>query len=195
MNDHPIRGTRRGLSILAMALALTATGCASTAPTSAPTPSPTEIPPTATPPPPAAGCTGSDTDKEFFVQAATVLHFDVYCAVLPSDWSIQKTNLMESDGGQMSVLYASDAGDEIAIAEGRLCDDDALSACADQFPDLGPASFGDLAGTMREAEEGFCVLVSPHSMPAYALCGHDTVSQARVGQYAAAVIKVPRPGS
>jgi len=212
-----MRGARRRLTILAMALVVA--GCASTAPTpqtiyvtlppgetatptaeptAQPMPSPTEEPspaespsgsPSGPPASPAAGCTGSEAHKAYFVQAAKDLPWDVYCAVLPSDWWLQEAHYHRADE-YLFVLYRNSAGMEAVLVGGRLCD--VLSNCLDWYPTIGPASFDGLDGTIRHVEGGYGVIVGPHSIPGYVF-GSADLSQAKVAEYAAAVIKVPKP--
>jgi hypothetical protein len=195
-------------------MALAVAGCASTAPTpltvyltlppgetptatptAEATPSPTEEPsPSETPSPsgsptsPAAGCTGSEAHKEYFVNAAKDLPWDVYCAVLPSGWWLQQSEYNRADN-RMAVSYTNNAGDEIVVLEGRLCDD--LSTCGDGPGYVGPTSFGGLAGELRSLGSGSGVFVSTHSVPGYIMYSYD-ISQSKLAQYAAAVIKVPK---
>jgi hypothetical protein len=219
MRGNSIGRERRG-PVFAMALALAMAGCGSTAPTpltvyltlppgetptatptAEATPSPTEEPspsespsPSGSPTSPAAGCTGSEAHKEYFVNAAKDLPWDVYCAVLPSGWWLHESEYERADGGRMNVAYTNSAGDDVTMIEGRLCYDD-LSICGDIFPVLGPASYDGLAGTMRDmGGGGRCVVVNPHSIPGYTVCS-GSLSQANVAQFAAAVIKVAKPGS
>jgi hypothetical protein len=175
----------------------TATAEATPSPTEEPSPSesPAESPsesPSASPASPAAGCTGSEAHKAYFVNAAKDLPWDVYCAVLPSGWWLQSSEYKRADGGRMNVAYTNSAGDDVTMIEGRLCYDD-LPICGDIYPVLGSASYGGLAGTMRDmGGGGRCVAVNPHSVPGYNLCSRS-LSQAKVAQFAAAVIKVPKP--
>jgi hypothetical protein len=64
----------------------------------------------------------------------------------------------------------------------------------DMFPVLDSASFDGLAGTMRDiGGGGRGVFVNPHSVPGYAFVAATGLSQAKVAEYAAAVIKVAKP--
>jgi hypothetical protein len=166
----------------------------SESPSVSPSESPSESPsPSGSPTSPAAGCTGSEAHKEYFANAANNLPFDVYCAVLPSGWWLQASEYHRANE-YLYVLYRNNAGIEVILISGRLCAD--LSTCMDLFPVLDSASFDGLAGTMRSiGGSGHGVFVSPHSVPGYALVNPTGLSQAKVAQYAAAVIKVPKPES
>jgi hypothetical protein len=153
-------------------------------------PSPSESP-SAEPSPtsPAAGCTGSDAHKAYFVNAAKDLPWGVYCAALPSSFWLEGSEYNRSVN-RLYATYTNNAGAHVALTEGKLCDD--LPTCADPFPVIGPASFGGLAATMRNMGGTMrCVVASPKSIPGYALCGD--VGEAKIAQYAAAVVKVPKP--
>jgi hypothetical protein len=219
MRGNSVGKARRDLLVAALALAVA--GCASTAPTpltvyltlppgetpsatatAEATPSPTEEPspsespsesPSASPTSPAAGCTGSEAHKAYFVNAAKDLPWDVYCAVLPSGWWLQSSVYERTDGGRLVTVYTNNGGDVVILTEGWLCA--VLSTCLDIYPSLGSASFGGLAGTKRILGGAtYAVVVSPHSIPGYMLYSPN-ISQAKVIQFAAAVIKVARPGS
>ena len=213
MRDNSIGRKRRGL-VFAMALAVA--GCASTAPTpvtvyltlppgetatptAEPTPSPNEEPsPTESPSPsgsptsPAAGCTGSEAHKEYFVNAAKDLPWDVYCAVLPSSWWLQQSEYNRADQ-VMRVQYLNSHDDRLMLTEGRLCPD--LATCGDEYTVLGAASFDGLDGTLRSLPGlAYCVVFDPHHVPGYVICS-ENLTRTQVAQYAAAVIKVAKPGS
>jgi len=162
----------------------------SESPAESPSASPSESP-SAAPTSPAASCTGSEAHKEYFVNAAKDLPWDVYCAVLPSGWWLQEAYYHRADE-YLFVRYRNNAGVEVLLLEGRLCD--VLSTCMDMFPVLDSASFDGLAGTMRGiGGGGRGVFVNPHSVPGYAFVNITGLSQAKVAEYAAAVIKVPKP--
>jgi hypothetical protein len=202
---------RRGILVLATIVALA--GCAGAAPTPetiyipltippetpSPTPEPTPTPtpeptptPTPTPSPtsPAAGCTATPEQQAYFVNAAIALPYDVYCAVLPAGWILYASQFTKPDGGRMWVLYRNNAGEEITLIQGKICAD--LTTCLDIYPTIGPAAFDGLTATIRTMGPGLMVAVNPHSLPGYTLFSGD-LSQAKLTQLAAAVIKVPKP--
>jgi hypothetical protein len=161
--------------------------------TDEPSPSPesssTDSPsPSSSPTSPAAACTGTAEHQAYFVNAAAVLHFDVYCAVLPSGWWLQTSNYVQTNGGQLIADYTNNAGDQLRLVEGRVCD--VLTDCLDTFPVIGSASYGGLAGTVRDLTgSGYMVAVNPHSIPGYSIYS-ITLSRAKLTQLAAALVRV-----
>jgi hypothetical protein len=223
MKSPSAGSAKRGFLALALAVMVALAGCTGAAatpqtiyltlppaaetPTPEPTPEPTPSPeptstPEPTPPPsptssptsPAAACTGTAEHQAYFVNAASVLKFDVYCAALPRGWWLQGSEFDQRNGGRLIVFYTNSSSDLIQLVQGRFCDD--MSTCLDGFMStIGPAAFGDRAGTLRQyspAPPVYGVVVSPHNAPAYGIFGMN-VSQASLVSIAAALVKVPKP--
>jgi hypothetical protein len=220
--------TRRGVAVLAMAVALAGcTGAAATpvviyatstpAVTSTATPAPTQtatptIAPTATPaatstpaptatPAPtqapaasptsaAAACTATADLKAFFVEAATNLHFDVYCAVLPSSWWLQSASYVLPAGGYLEAEYKNSGGADFQIREGGWCPPD--KACIAPGASIGSASFAGLAGTLYLNITTYTLRVGTYANPAYFMVGSG-MSKEQFVAWAAALVKVPKP--
>ena len=162
---------------------------ATAAPTAAPTASPTAYPEaTAAPTSPAAKCSGNDTNKAFFAEAAANLSFGVYCAVLPSSWWIQGGAWKGTDGGLLTVLYQNSAGATVYLREGSICP----SWCAAAGSFLGPAVFGDLMliGKLYTVGGNYILVVGPPGHPTHIMSSSD-VSQSQFVAWAAALRKVP----
>jgi hypothetical protein len=87
-------------------------------PTATPTPTPT---PTPGPTGPADACTGSAGNREFFLQAANVLSFNIYCASLPSGWHLSAANYEQPNGGFLKATYKGPGGAVLSLAEGNYC--------------------------------------------------------------------------
>jgi len=86
----------------------TPTPAVTPSPVATPTPSPTATPtpwPTPTPSSPAAACTGTASNKALFAQAAGAMNWTVYCAVLPSGWSIAEGGYKNAPNGVIQVIY------------------------------------------------------------------------------------------
>jgi hypothetical protein len=199
---------RRRVAVLVMALALA--GCSSTsstpmvvivtptpaASTPAPTPTieptptvtPTETPsPTPSPTSAAEACTGTAENKAFFVDAASKLKFDVYCAVLPSSWWLDSGFYVVPDGGYLNVEYKNAAGASFTLREGAWCPPE--KACIAHGPAIGPAPFDGLAGTLHLNAGTYTLEVGTWADPAYLMVGSG-MSEAQFRAWAAALVKV-----
>ncbi|MGD0019943.1 MAG: hypothetical protein ABSD62_11865 [Candidatus Limnocylindrales bacterium] len=177
-----------------------ATPTPSAAPTSTPTlvvPTPTATPvatdtptpaPTAAPTSRAAGCTGNATNKAFFVDASSALHFAIYCAVLPKGWSIQSGTYQN---GWLDVAYKKSGGAAIEIAEGAFCIT-SPAACSTHTSVLGTGSFGGLSGQLDLLDPTpiYVIYVHPGTTRAYVIAGKG-MTQANFVSYGAKMLKVP----
>ncbi len=158
-------------------------------PTVEPTVAPTDTltpAPTASPASGAAGCTGTADNQAFFVEAAAVLHFDVYCAVLPKGWWLQSG---EYKGSFLQVQYKKAGGATLTIWEGAWCPP--TYACASAGGEIGPASFGGLAGTLYFNGSTYTIQVGTSAHQQYRIFGFG-ITQAQFVAWAGAVKKVPK---
>ena len=129
------------------------------APTAAPTasPTPTEPPASGEPTPSGAtgsagSCTGTDGNREFYANVAAAFDWPVYCAVLPSRWSVSTGRYRSAGGGWMEIAYNGPGGARFELHEGAFCGD--ADGCVPAGPDAGTAAFGDLSGTLVTADDG-----------------------------------------
>ena len=186
----------------------TATATPTQTPTAAPTPAATS---TAAASPSAAAtsnstpgpggppdvCTGNpnDTasdasDKAYFVDGAKDLPFDVYCAVLPSNWWLELTDYKVPSGGKMTITYKNASGGLITVGEGNFCA--GAPDCWTSTSDLGAGSFGPLAGSLKLPAAGqYAVYVDAGTTHGYQIVGQG-MSQETFVAYAAAMHKVAR---
>ena len=173
---------------------VTATPTTAATPTAATTPSPTAAPtPTlaASPTSAAAACKGTTPDlKNLFVEAASNLSFDVYCAsVLPSGWWMQSASYVLPDGGYLQADYKNSGGITFEVREGRWCPP--TKVCIAPGATIGSASFGGLAGTLYLNSTTYTLQVGTYAKPAYFMVGSG-MSQAQFVAWAAAMVKVPK---
>jgi hypothetical protein len=145
------------------------------APTEAPSTEPTEAPatddPTDDPDPNAAACTGTDANREFFAQVAASVAWAVYCPVLPDGWFVEGGQYRLAGGGWLEITYEGPDGGSIEVRQGAPC---TTSGCVPTGTDLGPADYGDLAGTLLDVGSGrFAVVVDPGANPSWTLVGSD----------------------
>jgi hypothetical protein len=159
---------------------------ASASPTASPAPSSTPAAPTA-----GSACTGTPDVQVYFGDAAGDLSFDVYCAVLPSNWWLQDTSYTVPNGGQLTASYKNTSGGLITVGEGNFCA--GAPDCWASTSDLGSASFGDLSGSLKIRAAGpvYAVYVDAGTTHGYQITGTG-VSQSDFVAYAAAMMRVPR---
>lgn len=115
-----------------------------------------EASPGASASPTAAGCSGSDANREFFAEAAEALAFETYCAVLPSGWSLVSGGYRGASGGRLEISYKGPGGATLLLRQGpAACADD--PACPPTGTDLGEATYGDRPGALLQTDAGFAV--------------------------------------
>jgi hypothetical protein len=131
----------------------------SLAPEPATEPSADTTPPDATPNPsastgtgPAAACSGSDKNRDFYRAAASVLKWTVYCAVLPAGWFVDSGQYRQASGGWVEISYRGPAGARLELHEGAFCSD--ADGCVPSGTDTGDGQFGDKTGTSVGLDDG-----------------------------------------
>jgi hypothetical protein len=127
--------------------------------TDTPTPSAVEPNPSdSSGPGPAAACSGSDQNRDFYRAAATVMAWTVYCAVLPAGWFVDSGQYRQAAGGWIQIAYKGPGGARLELHEGAFCT--ASDGCVPAGTESGDASFGDRTGTLVAlADGGFAVVV------------------------------------
>jgi hypothetical protein len=169
-------------------------------PTPTPTTAPTETPaatqtPAAGPGDPAA-CTGYSAYASYFADVVKTLGFDVYCAQLPSGWSMSATAYLRPHGsrGWFTAAYHNKKKTQtITVGEGDFCGHTSNpSNCWASSSDLGSVYFGNLFGALKDLGGGqFAVFVNPNTKTGYRIVGAG-MSQATFISMAAAMVKIPR---
>jgi hypothetical protein len=116
-------------------------------------PPPAEASPSASAGPgPAADCSGSDENRDFFRAAASALDWTVYCAVLPAGWFVDSGQYRQAAGGWVQIAYRGPAGARFELHEGAFCA--AADGCVPTGTETGDAQFGDKGGTMVALDDG-----------------------------------------
>ena len=100
----------------------------------------------------AAHCSGSDDNRLFFADAAVVLNWTVYCAVLPSGWFVDTGGYRRAGGGRLEIAYRGPGGARLELREGAFCGDD--SGCVPDGTESGDAPFGDKTGALIATDDG-----------------------------------------
>ncbi len=142
------------------------------------------------------GCTGNADNQSWYVTAANGLPFDVYCPVLPASWYV------DAGGGEwrggtdqwLQISYKGPGGAKISLQEGAFCTG-GLSLCSSHDSVVGPASFGDLPGTLDAlgptATFGYAIYIEPGTRKGYTITGTG-MSQDAFTAIAAGLIKVAK---
>jgi hypothetical protein len=156
----------------------------------APSDAPASEEPTATPDPAAAQCTGTDANRDFFASVASAVSWSVYCPVLPAGWFVEGGQYRLAGGGWLEIAYEGPEGESLALRQGAPCE---TADCVPSGTDLGPADYGDLAGTLLDLGNGrYAVVVDPGANPSWTLVT-DGLAEADARQIAADLAAV-NPG-
>ena len=143
-------------------------------------------------------CAGSTDNQSWYVTAANGLPFDIYCPVLAATWYVDTAG----GGGSwrvgtdqwLQISYKGPGGAKFSLQEGAFCTG-GLSLCSSHDSVIGPASFGDLPGSLDALgptpADGYAVYVEPGSRKGYTITGTG-MSQDAFAAIAAGVIKVPK---
>ncbi len=157
---------------------------ASVAPSASPTsevtatPDATIPPPTSSPTPaaespgtvggPTSTCFGSSDTKGFFGSFAQSVSWPVYCAVLPSGWSVVQGTYRLKDGGRLTISYRRRADDaRVVLDEGALCLDG--TGCVPSGSDAGTIPFGDRQADLVATGSDYAAVVDRGENPSWLL--------------------------
>jgi hypothetical protein len=140
------------------------------------------------PPGIADACTGSEENRQFFVDVARSVDWAVLCAVLPNRWFVDQGSYRLANGGKMEVGYNGPGGATLSLSEGSFCGD--ADGCVPSGTDVGDAALGPLPGTLVRLDEGgFAVVVDRGQRPSWVLETHQ-LDQPTTVALAAAVLEV-----
>jgi hypothetical protein len=103
-------------------------------------------------PGPAAACSGSTENRDFFRAAASVLKWTVYCAVLPAGWFVDSGQYRQASGGWVEIAYRGPGGARLELREGAFCSDS--DGCVPAGTDTGDGQFGNKTGTAVGLDDG-----------------------------------------
>lgn len=136
---------------------------------------------------PAAACTGSDANRDFYASVAAAVSWPVYCPVLGEGWHVDAGQYRSAGGGWMEIAYKGPDGARLAFRQGVPCTTD---GCEPTGTDAGPAAFGDMAGQLLELDGGdLAVVVDPGASPSWSVVGSG-LEQPEFEAIAAALVRV-----
>ena len=161
-------------------------------PVATPTPTPTPAP-TPSPTSPAAACTGTASNKDFFAKAAGAMNWTVYCAVLPSGWSLTEGSYENAPAGLLQVHYKHGTSAEIALYEGNMCGLGPAGFCTWKTlsVDHGPSAFDHLAAELYTYYSYLVIDTGYGTAHEYLVFGTG-LTQAQFVAYVAAMRAVPK---
>lgn len=158
------------------------TAAATDAPSASPTKAATSEPGTA------SACSGSDDNRRFYLGLAEAVDWDVYCAVLPSGWSVTAGEYQLRGGGWMTIVYRGPGGVTLELRQGNDCV--APDDCVPDGEVAGENAYGDREGTLVVAPDGrYTVVVDRGAAPSWLIIGSD-MDVADLQGYAAALARV-----
>ena len=133
------------------------------------------VTPAPTPAPGGAGapidCTGTVEDANFFKIAGMSVSYDVYCAVLPTGWTLQSRSNPSDGKTPLRIAYRGPKGELFELLEGPICTTSAADCMAGT--DAGAAMFGHRQGQLRDGldDADFALYVDPGQDPSWLASG------------------------
>jgi hypothetical protein len=128
-----------------------------------PSDEPSDAPSGSAAPGAADACTGSQENRDFFVEAANALSWTVYCAALPSGWFLKSGGFRQAGGGRLEIAYGGPGGAAFELREGAFCD--AADGCVPLGTEAGDVPFGDVSGTLVATDDGGWAIVVDRGAP------------------------------
>lgn len=112
------------------------------------------------------GCTGTDENRTFFLNAAQDLDWPVYCPVLPARWNVTSGTYSGRGVGQLSIGYKGPAGATLTLQQGGFCE--TSDGCVPAGTDSGEAAYGDRQGTLVTLDDGgYAIVVGRADTPSW----------------------------
>ena len=135
-------------------------------PTEEPTEGPTEAA-SGEPSAPAAACTGSEQNQEFYAQVAAAVDWPVLC-LAEDGWVVTTGSYSLRSGGRIEIGYRGPGGATVELREGYICDGE---GCAPAGTVVRDTTFGELGNAqLIELEDGaFAVVADPDANPSWIL--------------------------
>ena len=117
---------------------------------------------------PASACSGTAENQDFYAAASAAVGWTVYCPVLPKGWFVVTGRYRLAGGGRLEISYRGPSGASLTLREGAFCGDP--DGCVPSGPEVGPAAFGGLDGTLIAADDGsWAIVVDSGANPSWLL--------------------------
>jgi hypothetical protein len=118
----------------------------------------------------ASVCSGANDTPDFYESFAGSVNFPVYCAVLPTGWSLVSGTYRLANGGHITISFRRKAdGAMFELDEGSFCTDD--SGCVPGGTSTGTDPYGDLSGSLVQTSNGFALVVARGEKPSWLAIG------------------------
>jgi len=116
----------------------------------------------------ATACSGSPENRSFYASMAAAVVWPVYCPVLADGWFVESGQYRLANGGQLEIQYQGPNRAQITLDEGGFCA--IQGGCVPPGVDVGPAPFGDRAGTLVALDDGsWAVVADREASPSWLL--------------------------
>jgi len=139
---------------------------------------------------PAAACSGSEANRDFYAGVASGVDWTVLCAVLPKGWFVSAGSYRLANGGKLVIGYKGPAGAKLELSEGAYCVDG--GACVPPGTTGGEVPLGPMTGTLVRLDDGGFAIVADRGLnPSWLLETHGP-DEATARAFAAALQLVAR---
>jgi hypothetical protein len=109
-------------------------------------------------PGPAAACTGTEANRDFYTGVAEAVSWTLLCPVLGRGWYVETGTYRLAQGGRLEITYRGPSGASLELREGAFCP--ALDGCVPAGSDVGAARLGPFDGTLVALDEdGWAIVV------------------------------------
>lgn len=119
----------------------------------------------------ASVCSGAQDTPDFYESFASSVSFPVYCAVLPTGWSLVSGTYRLANGGHITISFRRKVDSAtLELDEGSFCTDD--SGCVPGGISAGTGPYGDLSGSLVQTSSGFALVVAKGEKPSWLAIGN-----------------------
>ena len=119
---------------------------------------------------PAAACSGTKANRDFYAGAASRVDWTVLCAVLPKGWFVFGSYRL-ADGGKLLMVFKGPAGARLELSEGAYCVD--AGACVPPGTTGDAVPLGPMTGTLVRLDDGGFAIVADRGLnPSWLLVSH-----------------------
>ncbi len=140
---------------------------------------------------PAAECSGSEANREFYDGVAAAVDWTVLCAVLPKGWYVSTGSYRLANGGKLVIGYKGPGVSTLQLSEGAFCTDG--SGCVPAGTVGGEVPLGPMTGTLvRQTDGGFSIVVDRGLNPSWLLETHGQDEAATLAIGAALAVVTPQ---
>ena len=119
----------------------------------------------------AAGCSGSDENRDFYASMAAAVDWTVYCPVLAEGWFVADGHYRLAGGGWMEISYDGPADASFVLRQGGFCSTG--DGCVPSGQVIAETAFGDRTGTLAAtADGGWSIVADRGGSPSWLVVVH-----------------------